>query len=233
MTFVDGVDYVTTSEAIERLGSDITPDTIRGWVRMGKLTPSGRHPGGESVFRWEDVDQAEYDTRISTFGRPRQKLDASANMTITGLVAMANGARNPHPTCTVRPDRGNECGQDIPAGAPISVCKQHMHIAEKWLADTLAAKATAQVAPAGIVYYLRFGDRIKIGTTTNLRNRLQSLPHDEVLVTEPGDRDLEQMRHAQFGHARVSKRGEWFHMHPDLMSHIDMLTKHYSEAHAA
>lgn len=74
-----------------------------------------------------------------------------------------------------------------------------------------------------VVYYLRFGDRIKIGTTTDLRSRLASLPHDEVLAVERGDRSIESQRHAQFAHLRITRRGEWFRADPDLLAHIDTL----------
>jgi hypothetical protein len=74
-----------------------------------------------------------------------------------------------------------------------------------------------------VVYYIRFGDRIKIGTTRNLTTRLASLPHDKVLGIERGDRDTERKRHEQFAHLRLTKRGEWFSMGGDLLAHIDTL----------
>jgi hypothetical protein len=73
-----------------------------------------------------------------------------------------------------------------------------------------------------VVYYLRFGDRVKIGTTTNLARRLSAIPHDEVLATEVGSFTLERERHGQFAADRVI--GEWFHMSPSLMEHIEGLT---------
>lgn len=74
-----------------------------------------------------------------------------------------------------------------------------------------------------VVYYIRFGDRIKIGTTGDLRGRMSALPHDEVLAIERGDRDLERERHGQFAHLRLTPRGEWFRTAPDLLAHIDTL----------
>lgn len=68
------------------------------------------------------------------------------------------------------------------------------------------------------VYYIAFGDRIKIGVTTNLINRLDGIPWDEVLTVEPGYRELEQKRHRQFRGSRV--HGEWFTRSPDLLEHI-------------
>lgn len=70
-----------------------------------------------------------------------------------------------------------------------------------------------------VVYYLRFRDRIKIGTTANPRGRFASLPHDEVLAFERGDRALEQRRHAQFAGQRIP-RTEWFERSDALDAHI-------------
>jgi hypothetical protein len=69
-----------------------------------------------------------------------------------------------------------------------------------------------------LVYYIRFCCRIKIGTTTNLIERLRVLPHDRVLATEPGDHRLEKLRHSQFSDWCLG--GEWFKMAPALISHI-------------
>jgi len=73
-----------------------------------------------------------------------------------------------------------------------------------------------------VVYYIRFRDRIKIGTSGNPRGRIASLPHDEVLAFERGDRRVEQKRHAQFASHRVSTT-EWFHEHDALAEHIAVL----------
>ncbi|MEV6432591.1 GIY-YIG nuclease family protein [Nocardia sp. NPDC051463] len=69
-----------------------------------------------------------------------------------------------------------------------------------------------------VVYYIRFGDRVKIGTTKNLEKRLIAIPHDEVLATEPGGLYVEQQRHKQFAHIRVHH--EWFDLTPELSEHI-------------
>ncbi|MFG6476882.1 GIY-YIG nuclease family protein [Microbacterium sp. P06] len=71
-----------------------------------------------------------------------------------------------------------------------------------------------------VVYYLRFDDRIKIGTTANPRQRLAAIWHDEVLAFERGDRTLEQRRHAQFAEERF-ERTEWFRLTPRLRAHVD------------
>lgn len=73
-----------------------------------------------------------------------------------------------------------------------------------------------------VVYYIDFGKRIKIGTTSNLSRRIAqfSQPISSVLAVEPGSFDLETHRHRQFAHLRYNKtelfdRNEW------LMEHIE------------
>lgn len=73
-----------------------------------------------------------------------------------------------------------------------------------------------------MVYYVRFGDRVKIGTTKNLRQRLTVVPHDEVMATEPGGPHVERQRHKQFAHLQIRKGShrEWFTLTPELADHI-------------
>lgn len=75
-----------------------------------------------------------------------------------------------------------------------------------------------------IVYYLRVGDLIKIGQTSDLPSRLASYPPNAALLaTEPGERDiLEAERHAQFASTRAHRR-EWFHPSAALIEHINNL----------
>jgi hypothetical protein len=70
----------------------------------------------------------------------------------------------------------------------------------------------------GYVYFARFGDKVKIGFTTNLRGRLDAIPHDEILGTVPGMLADEKRCHAAFAHLR--EQGEWFRAEPDLLAFI-------------
>jgi hypothetical protein len=72
-----------------------------------------------------------------------------------------------------------------------------------------------------VVYYVRFADRVKIGTTTNLGGRLNGIPYDEVLATEPGGYELEAQRHREFAADRIV--GEWFTYSDRLRRHIETL----------
>jgi hypothetical protein len=83
-----------------------------------------------------------------------------------------------------------------------------------------------------VVYYIRYRDQIKIGTSSNPRLRIASLPHDEVLAFERGDRRVEQRRHAQFAQHRFPGT-EWFAVHDELLAHIAELRSGVDEPWSA
>lgn len=73
-----------------------------------------------------------------------------------------------------------------------------------------------------VVYYLRLGERVKIGTTYAPRQRFAALPHDEVLAFERGGRAVERMRHAEFADDRLGT-SEWFALSPRIRAHAAAL----------
>lgn len=76
-----------------------------------------------------------------------------------------------------------------------------------------------------LVYYVRCGDLIKIGTTTKLSMRLAAYPpFAELLATEPGGYDVERARHKQFAEHHAM-RNEWFTAADDLLAHIATLAE--------
>lgn len=72
-----------------------------------------------------------------------------------------------------------------------------------------------------VVYYLRFDERVKIGTSRRIRRRLAAIRHDELLAFERGDRVMEQQRHRQF--AALREGGEWFTFTAELQAHVSRL----------
>jgi hypothetical protein len=76
------------------------------------------------------------------------------------------------------------------------------------------------------VYFVRTSDFIKIGFTTNLPQRLESLPfgtpHEVTLLHDmPGSFDFEVDMHRKFKHLRV--KGEWFRAEQELLDFIEEL----------
>jgi hypothetical protein len=63
----------------------------------------------------------------------------------------------------------------------------------------------------GVVYFILNGNRVKIGTTTNLRRRVRALalkPRN-VIACVPGDHRRESRTHARFSRLRIGST-EWF-----------------------
>ncbi|MGW9346030.1 GIY-YIG nuclease family protein [Streptomyces albidoflavus] len=108
---------------------------------------------------------------------------------------------------------GSRLGMRYPSGWLCAVCEwRHGEIPDSELAPPRV----------DVVYYLGYADRVKIGTSSNPRQRLSALWHDELLAFERGGRALEQRRHAQFAADRFP-RTEWFRRSEGLTAHIDAL----------
>jgi len=80
-----------------------------------------------------------------------------------------------------------------------------------------------------VVYYILWGDRIKIGATKRLAQRMSALYHDELLAAEPGYFSLENQRHLEFRDYRIPGQREWFQDAPALRFHVNTLRDRYPE----
>lgn len=131
-----------------------------------------------------------------------------------------------------------------PASDAPPLCTKHLISCAVYISDSMTdlidrnAASRASIAPlhpsafgeqktGEVVYYVRVGDHIKIGTTTNLPSRLAALyvDHDPdlVLATEPGGRAVENTRHHEFDAERVYANRELFNPSPRLLAHIARL----------
>lgn len=146
------------------------------------------------------------------------------------------GDRTRWPACTAQLDSGEFCDEPSAPDAPFPICTKHAVLAMHFVRDaqTYRLPAVQEIEAERreqrrreredeercIVYYVRVGELIKIGTTRNgVRSRMENFPPDrQVLATEPGSYNRERLRHTQFGHLRAS--GEWFHAAPALWNHI-------------
>lgn len=121
----------------------------------------------------------------------------------------------------------------------IPLCERHVQAiaaaSREW--KRLSRKTPARGAVSfqgtpcgGWIYYLRLGDRIKIGHTVNLRQRMAAYPPDAVLLAvEPGFRQDEQALHALFQSYRAAGR-EWYGAkHQPILDRVaEARTKHGS-----
>lgn len=141
-------------------------------------------------------------------------------------------------TCGVQLSSGADCGAKSADGMPFPICGRHAIQVAEAVRDVARTALLVEkrvdhpalrraVEPAGsVVYYVALpGDRIKIGTSGNLPERLRSLRVDRaaVLATEPGGLSLERRRHRQFAAYRIGQR-EDFRDVPFLREWIGTLT---------
>lgn len=116
----------------------------------------------------------------------------------------------------------------MPAGRECQLCPT---ILSRWNPDPICGpcqrEARAIYPPLefdvpSVVYYGQQGERIKIGTSTQVDERCRELKVT-LLATEPGSYAEEAERHKRFAHLRI--KGEWFRPGPDLLAHIATLTE--------
>lgn len=122
----------------------------------------------------------------------------------------------PCPACSVRAMTGY-------VGSMQVTCESCWTVTPQAVPIPMPPPRVQPAAREPVVYYLRFGDRVKIGTTIDLTRRMQSIPYDELLATEPGSYDVEKQRHRQFHAARIYANREWFTLTDDLLAHIQGL----------
>lgn len=92
-----------------------------------------------------------------------------------------------------------------------------------------AELAESRLVAPGWVYYLRIGDQIKIGFSTDVKQRVRQYPPEATLLAvHPGTLTLEAEMHQRFAAARAAGR-EWFHPHNDLMEHIGDVVGQFGE----
>lgn len=85
----------------------------------------------------------------------------------------------------------------------------------------LAWQRTLRTMPppdTSVVYYMRIGNRCKIGFSMKLGTRLATINPEELLATEPGGLVQEAKRHSQFRH--LHSHGEWFRYEGELVEHV-------------
>ncbi|WP_062214642.1 GIY-YIG nuclease family protein [Streptomyces sp. NBRC 109706] len=155
---------------------------------------------------------------------------------------------NTEPTCNAEDD-GRPCHRNAVALRPVPLCNAHrieiaLTLIPEVLRDQLATAlrntatppvrndlvATTRTATVedllhgvhdSVVYFIANGGRVKIGYTTNLKNRLGSLAlrSDAVLLALHGGPELERALHRHFAQHRNGNT-EWFDLAPNITRYI-------------
>lgn len=185
----------------------VQPHTIRNWAARGHLQPI-RTEGTRTLYDTEAALHVA--ARFGYLPEPHATPDQQDD---------------PEPCC--RPG----CKDPVLdwTDLPIPLC--HKHAVAVWLRVTAQFKGImlAHRAPPRelirqpVVYFIRSGDLIKIGTTVCLPGRIGALAthgpeQPELLLAVPGDHTQERQVHALFRGDRV--RGEWFRPSEQLLAFI-------------
>lgn len=146
--------------------------------------------------------------------------------------------------CSATNKYGKECMGPVVEGAPVNMCMNHiMQVGSFWSEMKASAESgkprftEAQMGrkqvgyeaqDTAVVYYIIHGNRVKIGTSRNWRERLRQLPCDRVLALEPGSEGVETERHLQFASTRIENT-EWFDESDDLWDHVTQVSESHPD----
>lgn len=180
----------------------VAPHVIRNWAARGHIKPV-RTDGNRTIYDAEEVGKVAMRLgHLPELGQPSD--DACC-----------------HPECEVA----------VWPEAPVPLCLEHTMAIWVTVNEALRSRVAAveeeaaanPIAAKPVVYFIRLGDRIKIGTTTSLRGRLDSMrtmasQEPEVLLAVSGGYKEERQVHALFADERV--RGEWFEPSERLLKFI-------------
>jgi hypothetical protein len=127
--------------------------------------------------------------------------------------------------CVQATKRCRSCGEEKPRSAFWRNAKHPDGLAS-WCSNCLsqrlkqhkAREKTCSPVEDSTVYFIRSGDFVKIGWTTNLERRIWdhegSNPHIELLCSVPGDERWELALHYRYRH--LHHKREWFRFESDL-----------------
>ena len=125
------------------------------------------------------------------------------------------------------------CSQNTTQVIEVPLCDAHAAKVYRRVRDAMSTLSNAKPFPAtgsgranplhsdvtpGEVYFLRRGELVKIGFSTNVRRRIAALGGGQLLATIPGTMRDEQAMHRRF--ARLREQGEWFRMGDDLNRYL-------------
>lgn len=138
--------------------------------------------------------------------------------------------------------------EPIVEGCPVDVCEKHALVLVAFMKERGGAvmrrmdaiyeeppvsKGVERRPPiyvggrASVVYYMKFGQHVKIGFSTNLPSRARDLKPEAVIAVEPGARGEETTQHLRFLDKRV--HGEFFQLDHELIQYINMVRATYGD----
>jgi len=212
--------YYDTFEAAKLLGVDSA--TIRSWVHRGKL-PTGRYLAGR--LRWTKSQLVA--------ARDGNTTPAAATSRVTEARCGCGAAARAEPA-----DNGFILVRCLQCGASMAIESDHSYVRrldidiaemqidpstsdnDALLASRVAIHRAKQAKGTPLVYFIRLGAYMKIGTSVDVRSRIGSLSlaDGNLLAVIPGSYDVEREMHQRFARLRSFK--EWFYFQDELKAYV-------------
>lgn len=126
------------------------------------------------------------------------------------------------------------CTADVMPDIDVQLCERHL--AKAWAAFELITgnpEPAAQENPIpdthstnipGAIYFIRVGDLLKIGWTSDVAGRFRQLSPDAVIHIEAGTKADERDYHRQFAEHLVHGR-EWFTCNDTTMNAVNIIAR--------
>ncbi len=148
---------------------------------------------------------------------------------------MSDSRRHWHANAVEQCIGSEKCTQPVVPESPVALCGKHIREVYAFASDLLESNWDGAVRDyvsalhdqfkpprvvkqpaAGWVYAIRFGDRVKVGYTTDPETRMRNLPHEQVLAMVHGTRADEKAWHDLLADFHVT--GEWFQAHHEVLT---------------
>ena len=213
--------YYDAHEAAKLLG--VSASTIRSWVHRGQLPP-GRYAAG--VLRWTKSQLVA--ARDNARGGASVLAAARANVVDArcGCGAQAHtqlgAAGYVMVSCA-------QCGTSM----AIEMASEYVYRkdvneleiaprgdAESVLASRIAVLRAKAAKGSPLVYFIRLGPYVKIGTSVDVLSRIGtlSLAPGNLLAVIPGSYDVEHAAHKRFARLRAFR--EWFYLQDAVLDYV-------------
>lgn len=223
--------YYDTFEAAKLLG--VEPTTIRSWVKRGQL-PRGRYVG--RTLRWTKAQLLA--ARDGIAGRAVTAAPSTIRVIEVNCGCGAAGR-------AVEGGDGYllvECPQ---CGSRFALQTETEYVYRRDIQATEVAPSADPEAVMGskaamvevakhrgqpLVYFIRLGPYVKIGTSMDVRGRLGSLAlaPGNLLAVVPGSYSTEKAMHKRF--ARLRSFREWFYLQDELLDYVTELQRGHIQA---
>lgn len=143
------------------------------------------------------------------------------------VVDLLADAMRANPTVPVMREVGLICKFEGRAVDAAMVDEAVQRAKAKFPGDVIAAEADLRKNGwhEPMIYYMRLGNRVKIGWTQKIHTRLGAIMPEELMALERGGVTEERARHRCFARLRVV--GEWFRVEDPLESFIHTVARDF------